>query len=124
MPVVGECFGNAHPPHDHKRNMIHNSRRVSSATLIILPGQFPIRFRRPEERSRFLQAFAQIVGVFAKSSARHRVAALEHHEGGGQQDVLVPGDSREGLLGRLMPLIAFASQGEQTDRVHENQTHG
>jgi hypothetical protein len=38
MPVVCECFGNAQPPHYHERDMIHNSRRVRFAALIILSG--------------------------------------------------------------------------------------
>ena len=124
VPVIREHLADAQSPHDHEGNVIHNAGGVRLASLIILPRQFPIRFGRPNERSGFFKALAQIIGVLAKSPSRHGIATFKHHEGGGQQDAAIPGNFIEGRFGRFVPLIAFASQGEQADRIHEYQAHG
>src|SRR5580700_9254569 len=103
--------------------MIHNAGAVSLTTLVGQPGGLDILNSRNDQSVRLLHLFAQSCDSGTVWPAGGSITAFEQHETACDQICLRTQQVRETPLRRIMPLVAFIPDCQQTDCVQED-SHG
>src|SRR5262249_6293291 len=124
MRVVREPTPQPEPPHNDKRNVIHDAGAAGVRAIIGGPRLFPIVLGRADQLAARVQFQAKLVNLLAIRASGCRVAAFKHHVSGRHQLRLFLAQLSKGRRSERMPLIRAVPKREQPNCIKKHGIHG